>query len=95
MNKVLEFIGFLLICVMIFYLRITVLNKLWILLVVPLGAPALTWLQMFGLSWFLSCATSGYKETTEEEKTLLNATKKLVIDFLSLLMAWGIATLIF
>jgi hypothetical protein len=92
MSKWLELIGLLAITAFFFVARVFVLNKIWAITVVRLGAPTLTWFQMLAVCWFISAATHVY---SEPEKEVNVALRKASLGMISLVISWGIAYLVF
>lgn len=68
MSKILKAVGFVCLCLGMAYLDLIMLREIYKLVLIPLGAPAITLLQTFGVFIFIQAMSSNKKSKHSEEQ---------------------------
>jgi len=92
--KLLKILGLFILAILEILVHVFILNKIWNLTVVPIGAPHLTWLQMFGIRLFLS-AISSSTCVERQDRTMDNVVVDSLVVTCSLALSWLLAYLVF
>lgn len=74
------------------FLKLFVLKKIWVLAIMPLGAPHITYWQVYGIMIFVGAMTGKYRK---DSRSLEEKTAAELIDIVGLLISWGLAYWIF
>lgn len=96
MNTVLKFFTVVFTCVASFYVALLCWYKIYNLTILPLGAPHLSLLQVFGIHWFVQALTYKFSSKEEERSNEIKYVLGRQASYAaSLLFSWFLCWLVF
>lgn len=91
MNSFLLFLGAIALGITHIFYRLFVMSRIWLYVMVPLGAPVIGLWNIWGLSLFIACSIG----PQEQERDLKKAAEQTVESFVSLSIGWFLAWALF